>query len=104
MNKEDKKKMRARQIYISDEAWLSAKEMLKGTRISRSVFIEITFRNMAKINNSPVESIYQGVIDDLFNVAKAGVKKDVNGVLEKLKKEKVSKKAVKEKVKNKKKE
>lgn len=57
-------------IYVSDEIWDKAKEVLDEVHISRSQFIEITFRNLIKVNTAPSKAVYQAVMDDLWKVSR----------------------------------
>lgn len=67
---ERKKRPTPKNIYVSDDIWIKAKELLDEVRISRSQFIEITFRNLLRVNKVPSKELYQSVMDDLWKVSR----------------------------------
>lgn len=61
---------KAKQIYISDEVWKRAGEVLREVGISRSSYIEITLRHLVRLDSEPSRKVYSDVMDDLWGVAK----------------------------------
>lgn len=70
MRETTKRKPTAKQIYIDDDVWKRAGEVLKDVGISRSQYIEINFRHLARMDSEPSKQIYGAVMDELFAVAK----------------------------------
>lgn len=70
MGDQTRRNPKAKQIYIDDLVWIKAKEVLKDVGISRSQYIEISFRQLARLDTAPSREIYGAVMDELFAAAK----------------------------------
>lgn len=70
LNGQSKRYPKAKQIYISDDVWKKAGEVLKDVGISRSAYIEITLRHLVRLDTEPSRKVYEDVMNDLFAVAK----------------------------------
>lgn len=70
MGDQTKRNPKPKQIYMDDLVWKRAGEVLKDVGISRSQYIEISFRQLARMDTEPSRVIYGAVMDELFAAAK----------------------------------
>lgn len=79
---------KAKQIYISDEVWKKAGEVLREVGISRSSYIEITLRHLVRLDSEPSKKVYNDVMEDLWSAAKDKTLKKVEAIEEEIVKKK----------------
>jgi antitoxin component of RelBE/YafQ-DinJ toxin-antitoxin module len=96
MRDQTKRNPKPKQIYLDDDVWKKAGLVLKEVGISRSQFIEITFRNLARMDTAPSRTVYGAVMDDLFELAKEKTLDKVMAVEKEVMKPKKVKKKVPE--------
>jgi antitoxin component of RelBE/YafQ-DinJ toxin-antitoxin module len=64
-------------IYMDKEVWRAAEGIFKDVGISRSKFIELTFRQLIRSEKVPMKEVYEGIVEDMFESSSKLKKKKV---------------------------